>query len=96
MWLTSISPVLTAFVTGGTVDNAWGNVYRPLQVFANSGKTWNSYILYGAADRDAMRVVADPADNGHFFVSSWGNGIYDFREGEAPVNYNQYNSPLQA
>jgi len=82
------------FVTGGTVDNAWGNVYRPLQVFANSGKTWNSYILYGAADRDAMRVVADPADKGHFFVSSWGNGIYDFREGEAPVIYNQYNSPL--
>ena len=26
------------FVTGGTVDNAWGNVYRPFQVFINSGK----------------------------------------------------------
>ena len=81
-------------VTGGTVDNAWGNVYRPFQVFTNSGKTWNSHILYGSADRDAMRVVADPADNGHFFVSSWGNGIYEFREGEVTNNFNQYNSPL--
>jgi len=81
-------------VTGGTVDNAWGNVYRPFQVFANSGKIWNHYILYGSADRDAMRVVADPADNGHFFVSSWGNGIYEFREGEVMNNFNQYNSPL--
>ena len=82
------------FVTGGTVDNAWGNVYRPLQVFTNSGKSWNSHILYGSDDRDAMRVVADPADNSHFFVSSWGNGIYEFREGEVTVNFNQYNSPL--
>ncbi len=84
------------YVTGGTVDNAWGNVYRPFQVFANSGKAWNSNILYGSADRDAMRVVADPADNGHFFVSSWGNGIYEFREGEGTNNYNQYNSPLSS
>jgi len=84
------------FITGGTVDNAWGNVYRPFQVFVNSGKIWNSHILYGSADRDAMRVVADPADNGHFFVSSWGNGIYEFREGESTINYNQYNSPLSS
>jgi len=84
------------FITGGTVDNAWGNVYRPFQVFANRGKIWNSHILYGSADRDAMRVVADPDDNSHFFVSSWGNGIYEFREGEGTINYNQYNSPLSS
>jgi hypothetical protein len=82
------------YITGGTVDNAWGNVYRPFQVFTKNGETWNSKILYGSADRDAMRVVADPADDSHFIVSSWGNGIYEFREGEDPVNYNQYNSPL--
>jgi hypothetical protein len=38
--------------------------------------------------------VADPADDGHYFVSSWGNGIYEFREGEDLKNFNQYNSPL--
>ena len=83
------------YVTGGTVDNAWGNVYRNFQVFANSGETWNSHILYGSAD-DAMRVVADPADNSHFFVSSWGSGIYEFRDGEITANFNQYNSPLES
>ncbi len=82
------------YITGGTVDNAWGNVYRPLQVFTGSGNDWNSHILYGSADRDAMRVIPDPADPDRFFVSSWGNGLYEFREGEVVNNYNQYNSPL--
>ncbi len=82
------------YVTGGTVDNAWGNVYRPFQVFTGSGKTWKSHILYGEADRDAMRVVPDPDNENHFFVSSWGNGLYEFLDGELVNNYNQYNSPL--
>jgi hypothetical protein len=82
------------YVTGGTVDNAWGNVYRPLQVFTGSGNTWQSHILYGSSDRDAMRVIADPREKQHFFVSSWGNGLYEFMEGEVVNNYNQYNSPL--
>jgi len=82
------------YVTGGTVDNAWGNVYRPLQVFTGSGSSWRSNILYGEADRDAMRVTADPDNENHFFVSSWGNGLYEFRDDELVRNYNQYNSPL--
>jgi hypothetical protein len=84
------------YVTGGTVDNAWGNVYRPLQVFTGSGNAWYSHILYGTADRDAMRIVSDPADNTHYYVSSWGNGIYEFSNGEVINNYNQYNSPLSS
>jgi hypothetical protein len=84
------------FVTGGTVDNAWGNVYRPFQVFTGSGERWNSHILYSEADRDAMRVAADPNDDSHFFVSSWGNGLYEFLHGEVVNNYNQYNSPLES
>src|SRR5690606_17067292 len=82
------------YVTGGTVDNAWGNVYRPLQVFTGSDDSWKSNILYGEADRDAMRVIADPDNEKHFFVSSWGNGLYEFLDGELIKNYNQYNSPL--
>ncbi len=84
------------YVTGGTVDNAWGNVYRPLQIFINSAQEWVSNILYGQADRDALRVVADPADPDHYFVSSWGNGLYEFRNSTLVNNFNQYNSPLSS
>jgi hypothetical protein len=83
-----------SFITGGAVTNGWGNVYRPFQVFNLTGDTWNNKLLYGASDRDAMRVVADPKNNSHYFVSTWGNGIYEFLNGELINNYNQYNSPL--
>lgn len=84
------------YITGGTVDNAWGNVYRPLQVFTGSGNSWKSHILYGEDDRDAMRVTPDPVNENHFFVTSWGNGLYEFLDGELVKNYNQYNSPLSS
>jgi len=84
------------FITGGTVTSSWGNVYRPLQVFTRSGETWYNSILYGTSDRDAMRVVSDPQNNNHYFVSSWGNGIYEFLNGEMVKNYNQDNSPLSS
>ncbi len=84
------------FVTGGTVDNAWGNVYRPFQVFTGTGDTWKSHLLYDVPDRDAMRITEDPADENHFFVSSWGNGLYEFRDGVLVNVYNQYNSPLSS
>lgn len=83
-----------AYITGGTVDNAWNNVYRPFQVFINSGDEWESNILYGSADRDAMRVIAVPGDQDHYFVSSWGNGVYEFDGITLVNNFNQYNSPL--
>ena len=86
----------SAYVTGGTVDNAWNNVYRPLQVFLNSGDDWKSNILYGASDRDAMRILADPDNPDHYFVSSWGNGLYEFEGTVLVKNYNQYNSPLSS
>jgi|WetSurMetagenome_2_1015567.scaffolds.fasta_scaffold00466_11 hypothetical protein len=82
------------FVTGGAVTSAWGNVYRPLQVFNLSGDSWNNKLLYGTNDRDAMRVAVDPKNSSHYFVSSWGNGIYEFLDGEMIKNYNQDNSPL--
>ncbi|MDX9903521.1 MAG: T9SS type A sorting domain-containing protein [Bacteroidales bacterium] len=84
------------YVTGGTVDNAWGNVYRPLQVFTGAGDRWRSTILYRPEDRDAMRVISDPEDASHYFVSSWGNGLYEFRESDLVMNYNQGNSPLSS
>lgn len=83
-----------AFIAGGGVNNSWGNLYRPFQVFNLSNGGWNNNLLYGAADRDALRVAVDPSNSNHFFVSSWGNGIYEFLDGNIVKNYNQYNSPL--
>jgi len=82
------------FVTGGAVTSAWGNVYRPFQLFNLSEGSWKNKLMYGDGDRDAMRVAVDPKNSNHYFVSSWGNGIYEFLDGALVKNYNQDNSPL--
>jgi len=82
------------YVTGGSVTGSWGNVYRPFQLFTLEGEHWHNIMLYGSADKDAMRVVTDPENSNHGFVSSWGNGIYEFLDGELINNYNESNSPL--
>lgn len=84
----------SCLITGGTVDNVWGNVFRPFQLFECKNDEWYSRILYGSSDRDAMRVAVDPENSNHYFVSAWGNGLYEFSDGNMTNNYNQYNSPL--
>ncbi len=82
------------YITGGSVSSSWGNVYRAFELFSHEEERWNNVILYNEGDRDAMRVVSDPDNKNHCFVSSWGNGIYEYLEGKQINHYNQYNSPL--
>jgi len=43
---------------------------------------------------DLMNLEIDPADEGHYFMTSWGEGLYEFRDSVFYKLYNQYNSPL--
>ena len=41
-------------------------------------------------------VVEDPTEAGHYFASSFGYGIYEFRNGEFVKHYNHENSKLES
>lgn len=41
-------------------------------------------------------VDEDPTEPGHFFASSFGYGIYEFRDGKFINHYNHLNSPLES
>ncbi len=41
-------------------------------------------------------VVEDPREKGHFFASSFGYGLYEFRNGEFVKHYNHENSELRS
>ena len=43
---------------------------------------------------DFTRAAIDPQDKQHFFISSYGEGLYEFRGKEVVNLYNIYNSPL--
>jgi hypothetical protein len=81
------------FITGGAVDNAWNNQGRPLQLFICDKDTWHSEILYSVID--AMRVLVDPKDNNHYYVSTWGGGLLEYQNYTLIHKYDDSNSPLK-
>ena len=80
------------FITGGAVDNAWNNQWKPFQVFVNDNNSWQSVISYDNAD--AMRALPDPANNNHYFVSTWGAGLLEYENANLVHKYDDSNSPL--
>lgn len=50
----------------------------------------------GLSCADFMCAVVDPADTSHYFVASYGEGLFEFRGMEFQAVYNINNSPLQS
>ena len=45
--------------------------------------------------RDFLCVAVDPVDTSHYFIASYGEGLFEFRGMEFQTMYNNDNSPLQ-
>jgi len=80
-------------ICGGGVDNAWNNLARPFLISVHENRSWTN-IKY-TEFHDAMRAFIDPADENHFFVTSWGGGLLEYLNNELINRYKYDNSPLQ-
>ena len=80
-------------ICGGGIDAAWNNLWRPLQISMHEDNTWTN--ISSSVISDAMRSVIDPSDNTHFFVSTWGGGLLEYKNNLLIKQYNDSNSPLQ-
>ena len=81
------------FIAGGAVDNAWNNQWRPLQVFTSENNAWHTQ--WSDSISDAMRVLPDPQNKDHFWVSTWGGGLVEVENNILINRYDYKNSPLQ-
>jgi len=76
------------FNTNGDVlifkDETWSGLKNRQQIPDSSGVPF----------LDILNMAIDPKDDGHFFLSSWGEGLYEFRDSVFYKLHNQYNSPL--
>ncbi|NDW12132.1 Por secretion system protein [Bacteroides sp. 214] len=87
------------FITGGGIhydrfdnpgtiamfeNNKWSNVNEKA-IAASIGQSF----------RDITSIAQNPKDNEHFFASSAGEGLYEFKEGEFIKLYTMDNSPLE-
>jgi hypothetical protein len=80
-------------ICGGGIDASWNNLWRPLQVSIYEDNAWTD--ISSAVISDAMRAVVDPSDNTHFFVSTWGGGLLEYKNNILVKQYTDANSPLQ-
>ena len=63
---------------------------------------WSSFQEEGIAEQTGVyyknmtSIVQDPKDATHHYASSFGQGIYEFRDGELVAHYNHKNSALES
>jgi hypothetical protein len=83
----------TIICGGGTDDFAVGKDRKFLvSVFEN-------YVFTNIIKnefRDAMRSCVDPSDPDHYFISSWGDGLFEFKNNVVVKHYDESNTPQLA
>ena len=60
---------------------------------------WRHYEDYKsaaeiAAGRPVSQIAVDPKDAKHVFMATWGNGLYEFRDGKQVANHTEKNNSL--
>jgi hypothetical protein len=74
----------------------WTNRFnRPgtVMIYDTDSLKWNN-LESVSGFRDATSVAVDPKDEQHLFVSTWGEGVYEFKDGRMTAHYNHTNSSL--
>jgi sugar lactone lactonase YvrE len=80
-------------ISGGGADVSWNNLWRSLQISIHDGNDWTG--ISSSSVSDGMRSLIDPDDRTHFFVSTWGGGLLEYRNNELVNIFDYTNSPLQ-
>ena len=80
-------------ICSGGVDASWNNLWNPLNLSVFEDNKWTLFSTDSLSD--PMRSVIDPVDKNHFFVSTWGKGLLEFRNDAVVNQFTEKNSPLQ-
>ena len=88
------------WVVGGSRWSNRGDYPGTLMIY-DSDRQWNNTDedeitrKTGLWCRDFTSIAVDPSDDTHYFVSSWGEGVYEFQNNQFITLHNHLNSVLQ-
>lgn len=87
-----------------TAGARWGNRYfyeGDLLIFED--EKWRGlndkqalFDAVGYQPQDFMNMAIDPADNSHYFITTWGDGLLEFRNNLYYKQHSPENSPLRS
>lgn len=85
-------------VAGGGVSESWNNMAKQAMVSVYADGRWTSAISDDGFD--AMTAVVDPTDRSRIIVSTYGNGLLEYRLRDGDLSfvrsYQRDNSPIEA
>ena len=82
------------YIAGGALDNSWNNRWKNLEIFIYEDNSWYSEV--SSTLKDALRVLPDPGNSNHYFVSTWGMGLLEYENNVLKKKYDDSNSPLKS
>lgn len=85
----------TLYATSGGIGTSWDNQYIHGLFYAFQNEEWNSIATTEANVFDFLNMKADPKDKDLIYISTWGSGIYTFKNGSMVDHFNENNSTLQ-
>jgi len=77
----------------GGADKSWNSMKRSFQVSVHENNKFTN-IVQGSVT-DAIRSFIDPWNSSRFFISSWGDGLFEYENNTLVKHYDSSNSPLQ-
>jgi hypothetical protein len=81
------------YTTPGGLNSSNNNQFRSGEVNVFKDNLWTSFKR--REYKDFYRIVIDPTDPGHYFVGSWGYGLFEFQNDSLIDIYREENSSLQ-
>ncbi len=83
-----------AYFAAGGYNAALGNIWQNGEFSILRSGSWSSTLNYDI--RDVINVIEHPGDPERIFVSTWGYGVIEYREGNFYRQYNESNSTLRS
>jgi len=79
-------------ICGGGTDNSWNSLDRPYMVSVHENNQFSNFLCSTASG--AMRACFESGNSSHYFISTWGDGLFEYNNNILTNQYNALNSPL--
>lgn len=87
------------WVAPGGRNSAFDNEYNAGAFYTLSDNKWTSFNRLNTpfldTIRDVLSVVVDPRNHKHSYLGTWGNGLFEYLDGQLVKFYTPANSSLQ-
>ncbi len=81
-------------ITRGGFSGTGTNLWQTATVNIYKNQQWTYF--YEIGNNDFYSIVLDPNKEGHYYIGSWGYGVFEYQDDKLLNKYDYTNSPLES